>query len=80
MPFNGQVQYWAREWTVVEEYTPWYRAGVPTAAAAGHVTTYETPGKHQFKFVTVDGAGHEVPTYRPEAALTMLSRFVLNGE
>jgi len=28
--------------------------------------------------VTVAGAGHEVPSYRPAAALTMLQCFVLS--
>ena len=50
---------------------------------AGHVRTYRrvdsangTSGP--FRFVTVEGAGHEVPTYRPEAALSMLRQFLLS--
>lgn len=30
-------------------------------------------------FLTIHGAGHEVPTYKPDVALDMFSRF-LNGE
>ena len=77
VPYNGQVQYWAANYSVLHEYEPWYRRG-PRAAAAGHVRTYQTPTKSKlFTFVTVSGAGHEVPTYRPAAALTMLEKFVL---
>ena len=77
VPYNGQVQYWAANYTVEQEYSPWYRDG-ESSPAAGHVRTYATPtaGK-RFHFVTVSGAGHEVPTYRPAAALTMLTKFVL---
>jgi hypothetical protein len=33
---------------------------------------------HVFHFVVLSGAGHEVPAYRPEAALTMLNRYDLS--
>ena len=68
VPFNGQTDYWAREESILEDWEPWYategtrtlrRQGEP---AAGHVRTYRTSeeGAH-FRFVTVNGAGHEVP-------------------
>ena len=40
---------------------------------AGYATTYK-----DFQFITVKGAGHEVPRYRPVAALTMLRKFLKN--
>ena len=83
VPYNGQVQYWAMNYTVLEEYKPWYKDHQLSQAVAaghvrGHVRTYasHTEGK-TFQFVTIGGAGHEVPTYRPSAALTMLQKFVL---
>jgi hypothetical protein len=83
VPYNGQVQYWAKNYTVLEEYKPWYKDHQLSQAVAaghvrGHVRTYatQTAGK-TFQFVTIGGAGHEVPTYRPSAALTMLQKFVL---
>jgi len=83
VPYNGQVQYWAKNYTVLEEYKPWYKDRQLSQAVAaghvrGHVRTYatQTAGK-TFQFVTIGGAGHEVPTYRPSAALTMLHKFVL---
>jgi serine carboxypeptidase-like clade 1 len=78
VPYNGQVQYWATPdagFSVVEDWAPWYRSG-KSASAAGHVRTYTKAG-HEFKFVVVSGAGHEVPTYRPAAALKLLTGFVL---
>ena len=91
VPYNGQVQYWATDkkgFGVVTDWAPWYRTGLP-APAAGHVRTYSTDQtqhhqhqrqqqQHTFKFVVVSGAGHEVPTYRPAAARTMLTGFVLS--
>lgn len=82
VPYNGQVQYWETKETgfeIVDDWSPWYRNG-PAAPAGGHVRTYSGGGGAQFKFVTVSGAGHEVPTYRPEAALTMLTGFVLSDK
>ena len=35
--------------------------------------------KEKLAFVTVHGAGHEVPTYKPEVALDLFTKY-LNGE
>ena len=43
---------------------------------AGYLTKWENTG---FAFATVRGAGHEVPTYKPEAALQLFQSY-LNGE
>lgn len=37
------------------------------------------PKSSLFNFVLVSGAGHEVPSYRPNAALWMLRSFVLGN-
>ena len=43
---------------------------------AGYLTKWANTG---FAFATVRGAGHEVPTYKPEAALQLFQSY-LNGE
>jgi hypothetical protein len=43
---------------------------------AGYSTKFSSA---KLGFVTVHGAGHEVPTYKPEAALTLWTKY-LNGE
>lgn len=43
---------------------------------AGYATKFADA---RFGFVTVHGAGHEVPTYKPEVALNLWSKY-LNGE
>lgn len=75
VPFNGQVDLWVpANATVESEWEPWSvgKAG-KGAPTAGHVRTYSP----SFRFAVVSGAGHEVPTYRPQAALSMLQQFLL---
>jgi len=43
---------------------------------AGYATAWKDT---KFGFVTVHGAGHEVPTYKPEVALDLFAKY-LNGE
>lgn len=45
---------------------------------AGYSTTFKTPfGKDsRFAFMTVHGAGHEVPTYKPKEALDLFQRYL----
>jgi len=43
---------------------------------AGFLTKYKNSG---LAFLTIHGAGHEVPTYKPEVALDMWNRYI-NGE
>lgn len=47
---------------------------------AGYSTTFKTPfGKEsRFAFMTVHGAGHEVPTYKPKEALDLFQRYLQN--
>lgn len=46
---------------------------------AGYSTTFKTPfGKDsRFAFMTVHGAGHEVPTYKPKEALDLFQRYLV---
>ena len=45
---------------------------------AGYSTTFKTPfGKDsRFAFMTVHGAGHEVPTYKPKEALDLFQKYL----
>merc|ERR1712071_125224 len=44
---------------------------------AGYVTAFDDlGGSGNFTFVTVHGAGHEVPAFKPEQALEMFSTFL----
>lgn len=42
---------------------------------AGYVTTYSAGADHNFSFVTIKGAGHMVPEFKPVQALQFLTRF-----
>ena len=39
---------------------------------AGYITKWE----NNFSFVTIRGAGHEVPTYKPEIALYLWQSYI----
>jgi len=60
--------------TVTNEWRPWLSAHLDgkTAQRAGYVKNYA----HNFTFATVQGAGHLVPTYKPNFALTMVSKWL----
>jgi len=81
MIFNGDadccVPYNGNEWWTstlgVPETTGWTSWSVNNQVA-GYVTKYQSG----FEFVTVKGAGHMVPEYKPEQALQMFSRFLKN--
>jgi|MEHZ01.2.fsa_nt_MEHZ010547880.1_1 poly(3-hydroxybutyrate) depolymerase len=45
------------------------------AQRVGYVTEFGGDAK-RLAFATVNGAGHEVPMYKPVAALAMLTRFL----
>lgn len=45
---------------------------------AGYVSKYKGEGKKKFTFITVNGAGHEVPLYKPEVAYTIMKNFISN--
>jgi serine carboxypeptidase-like clade 2 len=64
------TQFWINQkgWKVHKSWSPWTVAG----QVAGYITGYSN-GIH---LATVRGAGHEVPTYRPEAALQLFTSFI----
>jgi hypothetical protein len=78
VPYNGQVTLWITDPHEIEtDWAPWF-IGETKGPTVGHVRTYRMPDTgHTFPFVLISGAGHEVPAYRPEAALSMLNKFVL---
>jgi hypothetical protein len=41
---------------------------------------YESPGETHFKFATVQGADHMVPTYKPGFALALIEKFLKDEE
>jgi hypothetical protein len=79
VPFEG-----TEEWTSglgfaqTEAWRPWM-AGTPQNASAsvtaGYVTNYATGAGHNFTFITIKGAGHMVPEFKPVPALKMLKTF-----
>jgi len=85
---DGCVPYvGTEEWTsglgfpLVEEWRAWSAGTNQNASAvvnAGYVTTYEAKPNHNFTFITVKGAGHMVPEFKPVAAYALLERFFAN--
>jgi len=71
VPYNGNEE-WTREigMKVKDEWHPWSVNG----QVAGFATNYE----HDFSFVTIKGAGHMVPEFKPVQALDMFKRFINN--
>jgi carboxypeptidase C (cathepsin A) len=47
---------------------------------AGYITTFKTQfsKESRFAFMTVHGAGHEVPTYKPKEALDLFRKYLQN--
>jgi len=59
-----------------KSWTPWFAAG-NKASPAGYITKYSVAGSDKdFAFATIRLAGHMVPQYQPDAALTMISSFL----
>ena len=83
MVYNGDADpsvnsFNAQNWTShlglkeLESWRPWTLDSCQRMG--GYVTTYEG----DFSFVTIRGAGHMVPEYKPPHALTMITNFVQN--
>jgi len=78
------VPFWgSEEWTsqlgfpVQTAWHPWTSQAVNGhTVTAGYATRYNAP--NGFQYVTIKGAGHMVPTYKPVAALTLFNKFVKN--
>ncbi|KAH9608505.1 hypothetical protein KSS87_016488 [Heliosperma pusillum] len=54
---------------ILKDWTPWYSHN----QVGGWTITYEG-----VMFVTIRGAGHQVPTFKPKEALLMLKHFLAN--
>merc|ERR1712194_385622 len=76
VPFYGSEK-WTREmgFPVVKDWHPWFSDTTQQEGpnVAGYAIDYE-----RFTFVTVKGAGHMVPQFKPVRALTLLSKFLAN--
>lgn len=61
-------------WRTREDWRPWFLPGgeEKSAAAAGRVKTYE----NGIVFITLAGAGHEAPAFRPKEALWIFVQFL----
>jgi len=60
-------------------WRPWFSAEVKSAPA-GSKSTYNVVGSNQvLTFVTIRLAGHMVPLFRPEAALSFFQDFITDG-
>lgn len=72
----GLNSFFAQDWTSavgipeLESWRPWTRDG--RKRIGGYVTRYA----NSFDFLTIRGAGHMVPEYKPEAAFVMLRSFL----
>uniref|UniRef100_A0A6N2LYM9 Carboxypeptidase n=1 Tax=Salix viminalis TaxID=40686 RepID=A0A6N2LYM9_SALVM len=53
----------------IEEWTPWYHG----KQVAGWTIVYDG-----LTFVTIRGAGHQVPTFKPRQSLSLIKRFLEN--
>ncbi|CAE7707915.1 CBP1 [Symbiodinium pilosum] len=76
----GLNSFYAQNWTSsvgipeIESWRPWTRDG--KIRMGGYVTRYQ----NNFDFLTIRGAGHMVPEYKPEAAFVMVKSFLSNSE
>jgi carboxypeptidase C (cathepsin A) len=62
-------------------WSPWRVNGSSAGPVAGSIVKYAVPGSAMdFSFALVRLAGHTVPTFQPEAALTMISSFLGAGQ
>jgi carboxypeptidase C (cathepsin A) len=71
VPYYGSEE-WTRNlgYSQISPWRPWQSASLSGAVTkAGYVTEYDS----QFTFVTVQGAGHMVPTFKPRVAFTLFS-------
>ncbi|GMN26105.1 hypothetical protein TIFTF001_001185 [Ficus carica] len=69
VPFTGS-QAWTRSlgYKIVDEWRPW----ISNSQIAGYLQGYD----HNLTFLTIKGAGHTVPEYKPGEALDFYSRWL----
>jgi carboxypeptidase C (cathepsin A) len=60
--------------TVKEDWVPWVMQDSEGEQTAGFLTTYST--ERDFHFITIKGAGHMAPQWKPEASYAFFSRFM----
>ncbi|KAM0935779.1 putative carboxypeptidase C [Dioscorea sansibarensis] len=72
VPYTGS-EAWTRSlgYQITDEWRPWYLVD----QVAGYTQGYE----HNLTFLTIKGAGHTVPEYKPAEALAFYSRFLAGG-
>lgn len=76
----GLNSFYGENWTSslgfpsLQSWRPWTRDG--KMKMGGYATRYVT----DFDYVTIRGAGHMVPEYKPEAAFVMLQSFLSNQD
>ena len=77
---DGCVPYWGTERFVAsiggDPTKAWHAWRSNSAEDKGSVVAGYATGYAQFDFVTVKGAGHMVPTFKPRFALTMFENFL----
>eukprot|EP00658_Telonema_sp_P-2_P050345 TRINITY_DN3837_c0_g1_i11.p1 TRINITY_DN3837_c0_g1~~TRINITY_DN3837_c0_g1_i11.p1 ORF type:complete len:316 (+),score=69.46 TRINITY_DN3837_c0_g1_i11:133-1080(+) len=61
---------------LLKPWRPWHSTDAAGPQVAGYVTEYA----HNLTFVTVRGAGHMVPQWKPAQALIMLDTFLTGAE
>ncbi|GLT59049.1 hypothetical protein SLA2020_318930 [Shorea laevis] len=69
VPFTG-TQAWTASlgYRILDEWRPW----ITNSQVAGYLQSYE----NNLTFLTVKGAGHTVPEYKPQEALQFYSRWL----
>ncbi|MQL69584.1 hypothetical protein Taro_001882 [Colocasia esculenta] len=72
VPFTGS-QAWTRSmgYKVIDEWRPWFF----DEQVSGYTQRYD----HGLTFLTIKGAGHTVPEYKPREALAFYSRWLAGG-
>jgi len=70
LPWKHQASYRQKE------YTPWYFGDASGQSKMGGLTK----GLEQMLFVSVDSAGHDVPSHQPDAVLEIFQRWVKNSK
>eukprot|EP00812_Abedinium_dasypus_P008624 NODE_2373_length_947_cov_444.454036.p1 GENE.NODE_2373_length_947_cov_444.454036~~NODE_2373_length_947_cov_444.454036.p1 ORF type:complete len:243 (+),score=54.04 NODE_2373_length_947_cov_444.454036:50-730(+) len=88
--YNGDTDsmcnYIANSWAmescnvqVAEDWAPWWIEDGVGTQVAGFLTRYQVPGPGM-SFMTVKGAGHMVPQWKPVPAFNLFKRFVLGAD
>lgn len=78
VPYVG-TEAWTRglNFTVTNDWHQWLSKPdeVHSIVKAGYAVTFD-----KFQFITINGAGHMVPQYKPAFAQTMFEKFLSNEE